>query len=452
MNKKKEKSKKEEKNTKEETEKVIKKKTVTKKNSSFINFILFLILIAGLAWLGYTNGYFGKNKQAAGTMKNSTQVEKFINENGKMLFSDLDFEVKNTEKENGIWRSIVDIDGKLQDFYITTDGQIIIATETLKKIMKSDKEETIANVDEKGMLKIDDNLKKQVKEFIEKNLVQPNTKIDIKEITKEHGLIKIVTTSQGQEQPLYVTTDGKRLVFGLISLEDYKKQITEQKKAQEKASSVSAENKKDKPIVEYFVMSYCPYGTQFEKGFIPVLKLLGGKIDAQLKFVNYAMHSKKELDQNLVQYCIQKEQPAKLYSYLNCFLSSKGGSEEGINNCLKSTGIDQTKLNSCVTKTDKEFKVSENYKDKSTWKGQFPTFNVNNADNEKYGVAGSPTLVINGQTISTARDSASLLKAVCSGFKNAPEECKKELSSKAPAPGFGTSQATGASSSGGCAQ
>jgi hypothetical protein len=421
------------------------------KNNGFVNLLLFIILIAGLAWLGYTNGFFGKGSQSAGNLNTATQVEKFIDQNGKMLFSGAEFEVKSTEKEDGIWRSILEIKGQLQDFYTTTDGQIILQTETLKNILQSDKEEAIGEVDKNKMLTVDDSLKKEIKKFIEKNLVQPDTKIETIEISKEHGLIKVVAIIQGQEQILHLTPNGKRLIFGLISIKEYKKQIEGQAKAQKEAATVSEENKNDKPVVEYFVMSYCPYGTQFEKGIIPVIKLLGDKIDAQLKFVDYAMHDKKELDENLSQYCIQKEQNDKLYPYLDCFLASQG--EEGdIKSCLASTGVDTTKLASCIDSSDKEFGVSANYQDKSTWKGQFPGFNIDKEDNKKYGVGGSPTFVINGETISSARDSQSLLKAICSGFKNAPAECDKELSSAAPAAGFGSSKTSGDASGGGCAQ
>jgi len=134
---------------------------------------------------------------------------------------------------------------------------------------------------------------------------------------------------------------------------------------------------------------------------------------------------------------------------MDCFLASEG-KEGGIKSCIVSTGIDAGRLASCVDGADKEFKVSKNYKDKSTWKGNYPSFDTDKADNEKYGVGGSPTFVINGQTISTARDSASLLKAICSGFENPPAECDKELSSAEPAPGFGTGKAAGGTSGGSC--
>ena len=98
----------------------------------------------------------------------------------------------------------------------------------------------------------------------------------------------------------------------------------------------------------------------------------------------------------------------------------------------------------------KQYKVKELFNDKSTWKsGRFPQFNVDQADNQKYGITGSPGLVINGKKISSSRDSASLLKTICSGYNNPPESCATELSSTAPSPGFGFS-GTGEDTGAGC--
>jgi len=190
--------------------------------------------------------------------------------------------------------------------------------------------------------------------------------------------------------------------------------------------------KNDKPVVELFVMSHCPYGTQIEKGILPVLEALGDKIDFELKFCDYAMHSKKELDEQLRQHCIKTEEPTKLISYLQCFLEADKPDE-----CLEKSKVDISKLNVCVLATDEEYKVTENFNDKSTWKGSFPTFNVYKEEVDKYSVGGSPTLVINGATEKSSRDAAGLLAVICSGFNNPPEECSAELSSETPSPGFG---------------
>lgn len=204
--------------------------------------------------------------------------------------------------------------------------------------------------------------------------------------------------------------------------------------------------KKDKPEVELFVMSHCPYGTQIEKGILPVVDTLGSKISFAVKFCDYAMHGETEIKEELQQYCIETEQNAKYFYYLNCFLK-EGKSDE----CVSSVGIDKVKLTACITATDKTYNVTKNFADKTTWKGNYPSFNVFKTDVDKYKVQGSPTLVINGVIAESARDSASLLNAICTGFKVKPTECNATLSSAAPTPGFGFDTTTTAAAAGaGC--
>lgn len=194
--------------------------------------------------------------------------------------------------------------------------------------------------------------------------------------------------------------------------------------------------KKAVPEVELFVMSHCPYGTQTEKGMLPVAELLGDKIDFEIKYVNYAMHGKEELDEQTLQYCIQKEQNSKFLKYIRCFLEN-GKTDK----CLEETDIDETKLDSCIEAADKEYKITELFEDQSTWSGgRFPQFNIHKEECEKYGIRGSPGLAVNGVNIpSFGRDPASLLSIVCTAFKEKPEECSESLSSASPSPGFGWS-------------
>lgn len=291
-----------------------------------------------------------------------------------------------------------------------------------------------------------------VESFINNNLMQPGSKAIIKDIAEEGGLYKItINLPGGQEITSYLTRDGKKFFPEAMDIAEVEKKAAQNKNQQadnnqNPASQNITAAKKDKPEVELFVMSHCPYGTQIEKGLLPVLSALGDKIDFKLKFCSYAMHGEKELDEELNQYCIQKEEPAKLTSYLKCFLEDGNSTR-----CATAAGLNKGKINSCIASADKEFKVKEKYQDQSTWvSGRFPAFDVFKADNEKYGVQGSPTLVINGQQVSAGRDSASLLSVICSAFNNQPAECQQQLSSTAPSPGFGSGTG-GANSAGGCA-
>lgn len=287
--------------------------------------------------------------------------------------------------------------------------------------------------------------KTKVEDFINNNLMQGGMKADITSVTKENGMFKVMVSigegAQKQEITSYLSTDGSKFFPSVMDIAE-----TEQKMAADQAPAETKPTaeipKTDKPVVELFVMSYCPYGTQIEKGILPVVSTLGAKINYTLKFVSYAMHDKKELDENLREYCIQKNQPAKLTAYLTCFLKKGEGTEA---DCMKTAGVTAATVATCMTQADTQFDVTKNYEDKSTYQGTYPPFNVNKADNDKYGVKGSPTLIVNGvEAASAGRDSASLLKTICSGFKTAPKECSTELSATAPAPGFGEGTVQGA--------
>ena len=279
--------------------------------------------------------------------------------------------------------------------------------------------------------------------FINENLMNPGSEVSIKGVTEEGELYKMtVSLPNGKEITSYMTKNGKKFFPEGMDLSDKKEAVSDDKAT----PATVVKNKKDKPEVDLFVMSHCPYGTQIEKGILPVLETMGDKIKFTLKFVDYAMHGEKELDEQLKQHCIQKENPAKLLTYLKCFLK-----DENSPACVKEAGINAGALANCAAAADKEYKVKAKFKDKNAWSsGQFPPFDVNKADNEKYGVQGSPVLIINGEEAQAGRDSASLLAAVCGGFTNQPEECKQQLSSTPPSPGFG--EGSGSDSGGGCGQ
>lgn len=281
--------------------------------------------------------------------------------------------------------------------------------------------------------------KAATEKFVNENLMPAGSSVTIDEIIEEGSLYKLkINLGGGQTVESYLTLDGK--TFFPQGFPMVKEQSNE-------TENIVDENiiKSDKPKVELFVMSHCPYGTQIEKGILPVINTLKDKIDFELKFVDYAMHGEKELNEQLTQYCIQKTSPEKLNSYLSCFLGT-GESES----CLSNIGLDKTKsdLKNCITETDEEYKVTYNFENNLNFNGQFPSFDVNKDDNLKYNVAGSPTLVINEGEVNSRRDSSSLLATICASFNEAPEECDTELPSSTPSAGFG--YGTGSDSNASC--
>lgn len=251
---------------------------------------------------------------------------------------------------------------------------------------------------------------------------------------KEDGqFYEVLLSYQGQQVPVYTTLDGEFLVGNPVSLSGEQAATEETPETGGQVQADASVPKSDKPVVELFVMSHCPFGTQIEKGILPVATLLGDKIDFEIKFVDYAMHGETEVLEQLNQYCIQTEQNPKYLDYLQCFL------EEGDSDaCLTQAKVDKNKLKTCTEKADKQFAIKANLEDQSKWlNGRFPQFNSHKAENDQYGVQGSPTLVVNGKQASSGRDPASLLATICNAFNEAPEECATELSSASPSPGFG---------------
>jgi len=274
--------------------------------------------------------------------------------------------------------------------------------------------------------------------FINENMLQGAAQASLMEVVKESGVYKIKIGVEEEEFDSYVSIDGNLLFVNGINIEEEQKKIDEAKEASKPA-------KTDNPDVKLFVMSYCPYGLQAQKALLPVMDLLGDKASIGVYFVDYIMHDKKEIDENLRQYCIQKEEEDKYINYLSCFVVA--GETES---CLTQAGINRSLLSSCIAEADAEFGVIEGYNDKSTWlNGVFPLFNIHTDLNKQFGVSGSPALVINGKIVNPSDRSPEAFKnIICEAFNSAPGECQTALSEEAASPSFGTE--TGGSSSGSC--
>jgi glutaredoxin len=273
--------------------------------------------------------------------------------------------------------------------------------------------------------------------------------VEVEDVIDEGGAnYKVLIDYVGQKFTSYVSKNGEMFFqFGSDLTGKGEESVDEVGEGSGAAAVAEVSNKSEKPNVELFVMSHCPYGTQVEKGLLPVLGALGDSVDFELKFVNYAMHGKKEIDEQLRQYCIQEQGRGTLEAYLGCFLEDENSGDT----CAVTAGVNEFEMNNCVARVDGEFNVTADFDNQDTWKGSYPSFSVYDEDNLKYGVQGSPTLVINGEEVSSGRDPSSLLAVACSAFENAPEGCGVALSSDVPSAGFGTGvAAAGGASNASC--
>lgn len=268
------------------------------------------------------------------------------------------------------------------------------------------------------------------KEKAADSLVAYLNKVADSEVTlvnvKDDGNFYLATLGfKGDELPVYITKDGSKYTMNLMEIQ----------------SDVSAGStitqeipKTDKPAVELYVFTYCPYGTQMEKAMIPAVKLLGDKIDFKIRQIG-AMHGDFEKIEAERQLCIEKNYPDKFLDYVLAFAEDEEiGACNGDDACVKPLinaiytefGIDEAKINSCMTSEGETL------------------YNAEEANSKKTGHLSSPTLIVNEVEAQASRSPDAIKTLICNAFNTAPSECSQILSTSQASAGFGSGTSTGA--------
>ncbi|MEK6926865.1 MAG: hypothetical protein AABX11_00385 [Nanoarchaeota archaeon] len=253
--------------------------------------------------------------------------------------------------------------------------------------------------------------------------------------TKESGMYKVTVSVEGQEMPVYVSLDGKYLIPSTIPLTADAQAAVGGSQQEQAPVEVP---KSDKPVADFYVFSYCPYGTQMEKALVPVYNLLKSKADINIVAIG-AMHGEYERQESLRQLCIQKNYGKdKLFAYLDKFLvNAEVGKCNGNDACVvplieaiyTQIGIDKSKINTCMPTEGAALYTADGQKAASL------------------GISGSPSVTINGVNVQVGRSPALVQQAICSAFNVAPSECSQNLSSASASAGFGSTASSGSTAS-----
>lgn len=262
-------------------------------------------------------------------------------------------------------------------------------------------------------------------DFINKVALNGQATASLLEAVEENGLYKVQLKIEDQEYESYITKDGKLWFNQATAIPDNI----------EKGDQTGQLEfpKSDVPKVSLFVMSYCPYGNQAEELMAPVVELLGNKAKIELHYVIYSnygggganycldkenkycsMHGINELNQDIREFCVQKYQKDKFWNFVkeinnNCSLKDVNTCWEGI---AKNLGINVEKIKTCQKGEGINIAASELALD------------------GKYGISGSPQLIINNKEFEGTRTSEAFKKAICSAFNSEPQECSKTLESE----------------------
>ena len=185
--------------------------------------------------------------------------------------------------------------------------------------------------------------------------------------------------------------------------------------------------KSDKPDVELFVMSFCPYGNQAEDTMLPVYDLLKDKVNWNIHYIvsvnNDAvtsLHGQPEVDENEREACVLQESGiGKWWQFVTYVNSNCGSNGSCWQTAAENAGLDASAINNCVSSRGLSLMTDEAA--------------VANAA----GASGSPTLMINGVETNSVYQYGNLqayLDAICSGFNSAPQECSQQLATEGNMP------------------
>ena len=251
------------------------------------------------------------------------------------------------------------------------------------------------------------------------------TGAEISEIQKDGCMFTGLISIQGQAIPVYVSGDGETMFPTAIPLV-----IGEP--AEVETPTPTEVPKSDKPEVELFVMSFCPYGTKGEQVVKPAYDLLKDDVDFKVRFFATpqgatiedvrSLHGNLEAQEDARQVCIDKYYPNKLWNYLmeianNCPTAYKDEAE--LESCWKAaaetTGIDISQIEDCYANEVDMI---------------LDRFTADGALISKYGLSGSESLVVNGVKVSAGdyRWSADKVKTIiCSAFNTPAGVCSTTL-------------------------
>ena len=271
--------------------------------------------------------------------------------------------------------------------------------------------------------------------------------IDVKSASKDKGMYSVLMDLKQngttvQQMNALVSPDGSTLflynpAYGIYISYDLTQPVP--KAPAQETQPAAQVVKTDKPNVELFVMSFCPYGQQAENGIGPVVELLGDKITVEPHFILgptpyygdvasdcmttstgtniCSLHGVKEVEEDARQACVWKYAPEKWWDYA-LYVDSKC-SLDTIDSCwhdaAKAAGVDEAVVEKCYIDEAPGLLASEM------------------ALSSSKGVGGSPTIFINGVSYNGGRSAENFKSAFCDAFNAAPGECGQTIQTTATA-------------------
>lgn len=256
--------------------------------------------------------------------------------------------------------------------------------------------------------------------FVNSNLVSPGTSATFTSVTENRGIYEMKIMYAGKEMSIYTTRDCTSLFTSSIDM-------TTKTAGPVVAQTTAPPIKTERPVVDLYVMAFCPYGTQAESAMKPVAALLGSKADIRVRYITtstgttvasvQSLHGMTEAQEDLRQICILKKNPEKFWDYIGQFndacypqYQNAASLDTCWRNVTATVGIDTKSIESCASGEE-----------------GMALLKADEVLSNKDGASASPTLIINGQEYRGSRTPEAYKQAICDRFVTAPAECSTVL-------------------------
>lgn len=256
--------------------------------------------------------------------------------------------------------------------------------------------------------------------YINANQVSPGTSATLLDVRENHSVYEVDISYSSQKITVYTTKDCSLLFADAIDMN---------RPLSRSSSPAQAVNKSARPVVDLYVMSFCPYGTQAETAIKPVVDLLGPYADFHVRYITMvtgstpaqiqSLHGPAEVQEDLRQVCINQQYPAQYWNYIQRFdeqcypLAGNSAAFAACRgNVTASLGINDTPIISCAAGTSAARALA-----------------ADASASIAAGAESSPTILINGAEYSGARSPEAFREAVCNSFTTPPAACNTTLSS-----------------------
>jgi hypothetical protein len=257
--------------------------------------------------------------------------------------------------------------------------------------------------------------------FINENFLSEGNVASLVNVTEEGTVYKIVLDIGGQEYTSFTSKDGK-----FIFPEGYP--MDTQSQEEEETTEVA---KSDKPVVDLYVMSFCPYGNLAENTMLPVYNLLKDKVAWNMHYIVNAdgdtissLHGQPEVDQDKREACVLKNSGLDNWFKFTTFVNDNCGDDGSCwEEAATEAGLNKQEISSCVSSNGLDILKSEA------------------TVSSDAGVSGSPTMIINGtksDAVYQYGKPQSYLDAICSAFNAAPGECAQTISDQSDSTASGS--------------